>query len=249
MHANQGEVGSGFSKAGVSDAQVRVATANEALSAIKQASPVRPLDAQRKGCSGVVDATAGLRQAKPSDLLTQPLSSDRQGFEERVGSASMSGQAKPVNTEEGSKDETKEKSSPRSDEFCAPKGAQSDDLAHSGVAYSPGGVLSTPQRTSGTNFQRMLPIRKSPELQDQLLSPDQQMSGGFPHQVRIDENANEVIEIRAQGRSRPVDEKRQVHALPGYSVPMSKEEKEQHDKWLEEQMTKELEGEDGASSP
>ena len=111
--------------------------------------------------------------------------------------------------------------------------------------------MSTPQRTSGTNFQRMLPIRKSPELQDQLLSPDQQMSGGFPHQVRIDENANEVIEIRALGRGRPVNEKRQIHALPegALSGSMTKEEREEHDKWLEEQMTKELEGEDGASSP
>ena len=47
--------------------------------------------------------------------------------------------------------------------------------------------------------------------------------------------------------------RRQIHALPEgalpESVPMTKEEREKHDKWLEEQMTKELEGEDGASSP
>ena len=54
-------------------------TANEALSATKQASPVRPHGAQRNGCSGVVETTAGLRQAKISDSQTQPLSSDRQG--------------------------------------------------------------------------------------------------------------------------------------------------------------------------
>ena len=148
----------------MSDAE-SATTANEALSAMKQASPVRPHGAQRNGCSGVVDTTAGLRQAKIPELQDEPLSPDRQ----------------------------------RSESSVSEKGA--------------------------------LEVAK------------------IPHRVRIDENANEVIEIRAQGRGRPVDEKRQLHALPGYSVPMSKEEREKHDKWLEEQMTKELEGEDGASSP
>ena len=46
-----------------------------------------------------------------------------------------------------------------------------------------------------------------PELQDQPLSPDWQVSGGFPHQVRIDENANEVIEIRAGGLCRRLKRK------------------------------------------
>ena len=62
----------------MSDAQVRVATANEALSAMKQASPVRPHGAQRNSCSGVVDTAASLQQAKFSEAPTQPLSPDRQ---------------------------------------------------------------------------------------------------------------------------------------------------------------------------
>ena len=51
---------------------------------MKQATPVRPLDAQRNGCSGVVDTTAGLQQAKSSEVPTQPLSSDRQVSEEKL---------------------------------------------------------------------------------------------------------------------------------------------------------------------
>ena len=62
----------------MSGARKCITTANEAPSAMKQATPVRPLDAQRNGCSGVVDTTAGLRQAKSSEVPTQPLSSDRQ---------------------------------------------------------------------------------------------------------------------------------------------------------------------------
>ena len=158
----------------MSDAQVRVATANEALSAMKQASPVRPHDAQRSSCSGVVDTAASLQQRMFSEAPTKPLSPDRQ-----------------------------------------------------------------PSRGIGAT--------RSPPLLSQ--SPCR----GFPHQVRIDESANEVVEIRAQGRGRPVNYRRQVHALPEGalpdSVPMSKEEREKHDKWLEEQLTKKLEGEDGQSSP
>ena len=62
-----------------------ITTANEAPSAMKQASPVRPLDAQRNGCSGVVDTTASLQQENPLEVPTQPLSPDWQVFEGRVG--------------------------------------------------------------------------------------------------------------------------------------------------------------------
>ena len=109
-------------------------TANEAHSAMKQASPVRPLDAQRIGCSGVVDTTTCLQQAKVSEVPTQPLSSDRPVFEERVGMAGA---------------------------------------------------------------------RSGHEL-DTCMQRRQRQS--MPLKVRIDENANEVVEIRAEGRGRPVNE-------------------------------------------
>lgn len=71
--------------------------------------------------------------------------------------------------------------------------------------------------------------------------------------VRIEEEANEVIEIRTEGRGRPVkkQKERQIHVLPAgalpQSIPMTKEDREQHDKLLEEQTIRELEGEDGVS--
>ena len=74
----------------MSGAQKCIATANEAPGAMKQATPVRPFDAQRNGCSRVVDTTAGLRQAKFSELPIQPLSSDRQVVEGGVGEARAS---------------------------------------------------------------------------------------------------------------------------------------------------------------
>ena len=62
----------------MSDAE-SATTANEALSVMKQVSPVRPHGAQCNGCSGVVDATASLQQRQPSEVPTQPLSPDWQG--------------------------------------------------------------------------------------------------------------------------------------------------------------------------
>ena len=165
----------------MSDAE-SAATANEEYSAMRQTSPVGPHGAQRNSCSGVVDTTAGLRQAKLSEAPTQPLSPDRQ---------------------------------------------------------QSGGIGAT----------------RSPPFPSQSSISEDKTRRGCPRKVRIEEAANEVIEIRSEGRGRAVSEqqKKQIHALPEGALPparpMTKEEREKHDKWLEEQMTKELEGEDGASSP
>ena len=74
-----------FSQAGVSGVQMCVATANEAPSAMMQASLVRPLDAQHNSCSGVVDAIASLQRGQFSKVPTQPPSPDWQVVEGGVG--------------------------------------------------------------------------------------------------------------------------------------------------------------------
>ena len=83
---------------------------------------------------------------------------------------------------------------------------------------------------------------KLSEAPTQPLSPDRQQSGGvgatrsppFPSQgsisedetrrVRIEEAANEVIEIRPEGRGRAVSEqkKKQIHAHPEGALPKAR---------------------------
>ena len=76
--------------------------------------------------------------------------------------------------------------------------------------------------------------------------PRDRRTAGFLHPVRIGEDANELIDVRAISHGRPVKTGRgsQVNALPE-GVPMTREEREQHDEWLTLQEAKELEEEAG----